>query len=48
MICDPKTAGKMLAGNDKDIIACDECLKCFATIGKGERMACKVNQDLPF
>ena len=48
MICDPKTAQKMLAGNDKDIIACDECLKCFATIGKGAPMACKVNKNLPF
>ncbi|MBU0970443.1 MAG: NADH:flavin oxidoreductase [Proteobacteria bacterium] len=47
MICDPRTAGKMLAGNDSDIIACDECLTCFATIGKGVPMACKVNHNLP-
>lgn len=48
MICDPQTAKKMLDGNDNDIIPCDECLKCFATIGKGVPMACKVNQNLPF
>lgn len=47
MICDPETAKKMLAGNDIDIIPCDECLKCFATIGKGVPMACKVNKNLP-
>ncbi|MBA3008920.1 MAG: NADH:flavin oxidoreductase [Proteobacteria bacterium] len=48
MICDPRTARKMLDGKDTDIIACDECLTCFATIGKGVPMACKVNQNLPF
>ena len=48
MICDPETAQKMLDGNDKDIIACDECLKCFASIGKGVPMACKINKKLPF
>jgi len=48
MICDPKSAQKMLEGNDHDIIPCDECLKCFATIGKGVPMACKVNKNLPF
>jgi len=48
MICDPLSAQKMLDGNDDDIIACDECLKCFASIGKGAPMACKINKDLPF
>ena len=48
MICDPQTAKKMLDGNDNDIIPCDECLKCFATLGKGILMACKVNTNLPF
>ena len=48
MICDPKSAQKMLEGNDHDMIPCDECLKCFATIGKGVPMACKVNKNLPF
>jgi len=48
MICDPQSARKMLDGNDNDIIACDECLKCFASIGKGVPMACKVNKNLPF
>ena len=48
MICDPKTARKMLDGKDNDIIPCDECLTCFATIGKAVPMACKVNKNLPF
>ena len=48
MICDPQTARKMLDGNDNDIIPCDECLKCFASLGKGVPMACKVNKNLPF
>lgn len=47
MICDPGTAKKMLEGKGQEIIACDECLKCFATIGKGDPMACKINPDLP-
>ena len=48
MICDPLSAQKMLDGNDNEIIACDECLKCFASIGKGNPMACKINKNLPF
>ncbi len=47
MICDPETAKKMLTERDRDIIACDECLKCFASIGRSEPMACKINPDLP-
>ena len=48
MICDPDTARKMLEGKDNEIIACDECLYCFATIGKAAPMGCKVNKNLPF
>jgi len=48
MICDPETAKKMLERNDADIIPCDECLKCFASIGRGAPMVCKVNKNLPF
>jgi 2,4-dienoyl-CoA reductase-like NADH-dependent reductase (Old Yellow Enzyme family) len=48
MICDPLTAKKILNGNEEDIIACDECLKCFATIGKGSPMGCKLNKNLPY
>jgi 2,4-dienoyl-CoA reductase-like NADH-dependent reductase (Old Yellow Enzyme family) len=48
MICDPDTAGKILSGRGDQIIPCDECLKCFATIGRGVPMACKVNKNLPF
>ncbi|NNK85489.1 MAG: hypothetical protein HKO91_08070 [Desulfobacterales bacterium] len=42
------TAGKILSGREDQIIPCDECLKCFATIGRGVPMACKVNKNLPF
>jgi len=48
MICDPDTAGKLLSGRGDQIIPCQECLKCFATIGRGVPMACKVNKNLPF
>ncbi len=48
MICDPDTAGKILSGRGNQIIPCQECLKCFATIGRGVPMACKVNKNLPF
>ena len=48
MICDPDTAGKILSGKEDQIIPCQECLKCFATIGRGVPMACKVNKNLPF
>ncbi len=48
MICDPKTAKKMLEGKDHEIIPCEECLKCFASLGKAEPVACKVNPNLPF
>jgi len=48
MICDPDTAGKILSGREDQIIPCQECLKCFATIGRGVPMACKVNKNLPF
>lgn len=46
MICDPETAKKMLTERDRDIIACEECLQCFASIGRSEPMACKINPDL--
>jgi NADPH2 dehydrogenase len=48
MICDPDTAGKILSERGDQIIPCQECLKCFATIGRGVPMACKVNKNLPF
>ncbi len=47
MICDPACAKKMLAENDAAIIPCDECLACFASIGSGKPLACKVNRNLP-
>ncbi|MCG8551826.1 MAG: NADH:flavin oxidoreductase, partial [Desulfobacterales bacterium] len=48
MICDPESAGKILDGNSDQITPCDECLACFASIGKGKPMMCKVNRNLPF
>jgi len=47
MIADPDTAGKILAGKSSEIIPCEECMTCFATIGSGKPMACKVNKNLP-
>ena len=48
MICDPQSAKKILNGTDNEIIPCDECLKCFATIGKGSPLGCKINKNLPW
>ena len=42
MIADPDTAGKILAGKGREIIRCEECMTCFATIGSGKPMGCKV------
>ncbi|WP_457552633.1 oxidoreductase [Desulfobacula sp.] len=47
MICDPQSAGKILDGRQEDILLCDECLTCFATIGKGLPLGCKINKNLP-
>ena len=47
MIADPDTATKILSGNSSEIIRCEECMTCFATIGRGDPMGCKVNENLP-
>jgi len=47
MIADPDAAKKILAGKAGEIVSCEECMTCFATIGRGVPMACKVNRDLP-
>ncbi len=47
MIADPAAAGKILAGKTNEIIRCEECMTCFATIGSGKPMGCKVNRNLP-
>ena len=47
MIVDPESAGKILAAKGSEIIPCEECMTCFATIGRGAAMACKVNRNLP-
>lgn len=47
MICDPASAGNILDGHIDQVIPCDECLACFASIGKGNPMVCKVNKSLP-
>lgn len=47
MICDPKTAEKILAGKEDEILACEACMACFASLGKGKPLGCKVNSRLP-
>jgi 2,4-dienoyl-CoA reductase-like NADH-dependent reductase (Old Yellow Enzyme family) len=47
MIVDPDAAGKILAGKSSEIIPCEECMACFASLGKGVPMTCKVNRNLP-
>jgi 2,4-dienoyl-CoA reductase-like NADH-dependent reductase (Old Yellow Enzyme family) len=47
MIADPDAAGKILAGKGSEIVPCEECMTCFATIGSGKPMGCKVNRNLP-
>jgi 2,4-dienoyl-CoA reductase-like NADH-dependent reductase (Old Yellow Enzyme family) len=47
MIADPDSVGKILAGKESEIIRCEECMTCFATIGQGKPMGCKVNRNLP-
>ncbi len=47
MIADPDSAGKILRGKDSEIIPCEECMTCFASLGKGIPMVCKVNRNLP-
>jgi 2,4-dienoyl-CoA reductase-like NADH-dependent reductase (Old Yellow Enzyme family) len=47
MIADPDSAGKILSGKSGEIVPCEECMTCFATIGSGKPMGCKVNRNLP-
>ena len=47
MIVDPDAARKLLAGKSHEIIACEECMTCFASLGAGKAMACKANRNLP-
>jgi 2,4-dienoyl-CoA reductase-like NADH-dependent reductase (Old Yellow Enzyme family) len=47
MIADPDAAGKILAGKSSEIVPCEECMTCYATIVRGKPMACKVNRNLP-
>jgi 2,4-dienoyl-CoA reductase-like NADH-dependent reductase (Old Yellow Enzyme family) len=47
MIADPDAAGKILAGKSSEIVPCEECMTCYATIGRGKPLACKVNRNLP-
>ncbi len=47
MIVDPGTVGKIFSGKESEIARCDECMTCFATIGRGDPMGCKVNKNLP-
>lgn len=47
MIADPDSAGKVLAGKEREIIQCKECMACFASLKKGS-VICKVNRNLPW
>jgi 2,4-dienoyl-CoA reductase-like NADH-dependent reductase (Old Yellow Enzyme family) len=47
MIADPDAAGKIFSGKSSEIVPCEECMTCYATIGRGKPMACKVNRNLP-
>ena len=47
MIADPHAAGKILAGKGEEIVRCEECMNCFASLGKGKPVSCKVNKNLP-
>ncbi|MDQ1336860.1 MAG: hypothetical protein QG552_3810 [Thermodesulfobacteriota bacterium] len=47
MIADPDAAGKILAGKGSEILQCEECMTCFASLGKGKPLTCKVNKGLP-
>ena len=47
MIADPGAAGKILAGKSGEIVQCEECMACFASIYKAKPLACKVNKNLP-
>jgi len=47
MIADPDSAGKILAGKANEIIPCDECMTCFASLREGKPVVCKVNRNLP-
>ena len=47
MIADPDAAGKILAGNNDEINRCEQCHACFASIGSGKPLSCKVNKNLP-
>ncbi len=44
MIADPASAGKILAGKSGEIVQCQECYTCYATIRRG--LACSVNREL--
>lgn len=47
MIADPDTAGKILEDRDGEVVLCRECWGCFNSIGKGGRVVCSTNRNLP-
>ncbi|MCG6879946.1 MAG: NADH:flavin oxidoreductase [Deltaproteobacteria bacterium] len=47
MIADPESAAKILSGKAEEIIPCQECMACFASLRKGP-VICKVNKTLPW
>jgi 2,4-dienoyl-CoA reductase-like NADH-dependent reductase (Old Yellow Enzyme family) len=46
MIADPAAAGKILAGRGDEIMWCQECLTCMASLAKGAGIQCSVNRNL--
>jgi 2,4-dienoyl-CoA reductase-like NADH-dependent reductase (Old Yellow Enzyme family) len=47
MIADPDTVRKILAGKGTEVARCEECMSCFASLGQGKPLTCKVNKGLP-
>ena len=47
MIADPASVGHLLGGRPQDIIPCEECMACYASMKMGP-VVCKVNKNLPW
>lgn len=47
MICDPGTVQKMLSGREDEMLTCEACQTCFASLVKGKPLKCKQNKNLP-
>jgi 2,4-dienoyl-CoA reductase-like NADH-dependent reductase (Old Yellow Enzyme family) len=47
MIADHDAAGNIMDGKSNEIVLCEECMTCFATIASAKPLTCKVNKNLP-